>query len=515
MPIYDLISGQPTFIPGLPGSLRVTTPNVPAGRSFYVDSVNGSDGFTGSSDRPFRTLTAALNSVVSGRDDAIYLKPGFTATISAAAAILVSKSRVSIIGMGTGTARPTFTFDTLTTASLRITGNNVTMRNIIGVCNIDLLAGPFDVRGTDCALGIPGSVNPEMQMEWEDDTVTPKEALRMILGASGADRMLANIVYRGNINSTRNVNAIRLVNTNGARIEVDFYGKCSTAVVEFVTTASQNIQIAGTTFVSGTTNGGKNVIDTVTGSIWAVDLFDVAAGLRYTGSSGLAPTLGSPIGAGSLNVPATDAITNTLERDVVGSKADASQQPLTATRSLVGYIKGLLDALLGAGITTYPAAAAPANAVSLAAVARESYDQSEKVAVKPAAVISTGLTLFTITGGPIEIVDLVSLCVTANDATASTLQYRSNPTTGLATTISGASASLANALAGDGVALNGTLLTTPPDVSSPLVALGPVKTRNIIVPAGTLQAVVGVGSTVGTWSHHLRYRPLARGVTVA
>jgi hypothetical protein len=36
----------------------------------------------------------------------------------------------------------------------------------------------------------------------------------------------------------------------------------------------------------------------------------------------------------------------------------------------------------------------------------------------------------------------------------------------------------------------------------------------IVVPAGTITAVVGVGSTTGTWTHFIRYRPLAKGVTV-
>lgn len=79
-----------------------------------------------------------------------------------------------------------------------------------------------------------------------------------------------------------------------------------------------------------------------------------------------------------------------------------------------------------------------------------------QVAYKSAAVMTNGDTLFTISGGPILVEALWSECVTANDATASTLQYSSTPTTGSAQTISGASASLAEAAAGASVSLIGT-----------------------------------------------------------
>ena len=101
-------------------------------------------------------------------------------------------------------------------------------------------------------------------------------------------------------------------------------------------------------------------------------------------------------------------------------------------------LRRIFDAQVGAaGVATYPAAAAPANAVSMAEVLREIYDQAERVVTTAAAVIANGTaTIFTIAGGPIEILNLLSVCVTANDATASTLQWTVDPTDGAATTIS-------------------------------------------------------------------------------
>ena len=53
-----------------------------------------------------------------------------------------------------------------------------------------------------------------------------------------------------------------------------------------------------------------------------------------------------------------------------------------------------------------------------------------------AAVMTNADTAFTISGGPIQIISLLSECITANGATASTLQWQSAPTVGSAKTIS-------------------------------------------------------------------------------
>jgi len=139
-------------------------------------------------------------------------------------------------------------------------------------------------------------------------------------------------------------------------------------------------------------------------------------------------------------------------------------------------------------------------------------------ATSATAVMVNGDTLFTVSGGPIAIVQLESVCITANNGTASTLQYQSAPTVGSAATISGASASLANATAGSTVILNATALTTAPDIVAAAaggVQLGANVANNIVVQAGTIKAVIGVGSTTGTWKHYIAYYPLAPGVTVS
>ncbi len=97
-----------------------------------------------------------------------------------------------------------------------------------------------------------------------------------------------------------------------------------------------------------------------------------------------------------------------------------------------------------------------------------------------AAVMVTGTTIFTVTGGPIFIQELVSLCVTANDATASTLQWSADGTVGAATTFTGATASLASAVAGTMAICNLTALSTAPDLVVTIVI-----TRDIAIELTT------------------------------
>ena len=225
-----------------------------------------------------------------------------------------------------------------------------------------------------------------------------------------------------------------------------------------------------------------------------------------------AATQGTATGENGITTwPTAAAYANAVSlAEVVAYIQDGTRR---GTGTTLAANESLADVLYSTnGIVTFPAASAPANGISIAEVLREIYDQADKVAVKAAAVITDGLTLFTIAGGPIEVLALHSVCATANDATESTLQYSHDATAGAATTISAASASLVSAAAGATVTWLGTALSTAPAVTANGAVLS--ATRQQILQAGIITAVVGVGSTTGTWSHHLRYRPLARGVTV-
>lgn len=225
-------------------------------------------------------------------------------------------------------------------------------------------------------------------------------------------------------------------------------------------------------------------------------------------------------------VSAADTTNNIAINDTVGNKTDAAVTAVGTTKSIIAYLKGVINWLtVGVADATSNASAAdvvgnktdasvyvPGTTKSITAYAKGISDLQERVVASATAVMVNSDVLFTITGGPILVEGLVSICITNNDATASTVLYQSSPTVGSAQSLAAASASLASKLAGTSLSLLGTGYATPVEVNNQGANLG--MTAPMVVPAGTIIVQVGVGSTTGTWKHYLRYRPLAVGVSV-
>lgn len=76
------------------------------------------------------TLSAALNKVVSGRGDIIVVLPGHTENVTVGTYMSALVAGTKIIGVGQGTARPTFTF-TATASRWTIAAANTLFANII------------------------------------------------------------------------------------------------------------------------------------------------------------------------------------------------------------------------------------------------------------------------------------------------------------------------------------------------------------------------------------------------
>ena len=132
-------------------------------------------------------------------------------------------------------------------------------------------------------------------------------------------------------------------------------------------------------------------------------------------------------------------------------------------------------------------------------------------------VMTNGDSVFTIAGGPIKVHAIVSECITANDGTATTMQWQHNPTVGSAKTISAASAALTSLAAGGTVRLNQTSLATAPDVvraANGGVQIGANVGNHMTLGAGVVKLVVGTGPTTGTWRHSMLYEPMAPNTTV-
>lgn len=147
--------------------------------------------------------------------------------------------------------------------------------------------------------------------------------------------------------------------------------------------------------------------------------------------------------------------------------------------------------------------------------AREQLAQTIVAATMPQATT----TIFTVAGnGPWKLLDLVSVCVTTNNTNAATQQWSFDGTLGSATTISAASASLASLVAGDMTVLDMTALSTAVRIISTTTSGGLGAAAGHIGlyfnGPGVIQNIIGTAATTGTWNHFIRWRPLARGITI-
>lgn len=122
------------------------------GKVFWVSNVTtgllpgqrgGSNGNTGTFDSPFATVDYAIGQCVAGRGDIILVKPGHAETLSSAGAITADVAGVAIIGLGSGSMRPTFTLNTAATTTVAVSAANVTFKNLIFSANFADITAVF------------------------------------------------------------------------------------------------------------------------------------------------------------------------------------------------------------------------------------------------------------------------------------------------------------------------------------------------------------------------------------
>jgi len=258
----------------------VTLRNLPilntySGPVYWVDS-NGPGGtYKGTYARPFLTVAAALAAIPATQNNVtIMIKSGHTETISAAGGWTISNTGVRILGLGVGSERPQITFSTSTGASVLVSAAGCTIGNIIGIAGINALTNPFNIQAADCTLDI----------EWRDVSAA-QGAVRAILANASASNLNINLLYKGFLAGTAGVNGIRLIGVSGCRINIDYFGNASTAVVELNTTACSNIQVNGRSQNAASSNFSAIVVDSAGGSNWFLQIYEVTSGLWVDGSS--------------------------------------------------------------------------------------------------------------------------------------------------------------------------------------------------------------------------------------
>lgn len=205
------------------------------GEVIFVDSSIGNANAEGSSTKPYNSIENAFSRSGLTSGDVVVVMPGHTETVTAAGGLTLDVAGVTIIGLGTGSARPKINFTTAVGASMVVSAANITMKNILFTGGIDALTNPVHIQAADFSL-----------IDCETRDVTG-QAVDFIVTTAAADRLyIKNWVHRGAAAAGADT-AISIVGGDGIRIE-DFWidGNFAVAAIENVTTASTNLSIYGT-----------------------------------------------------------------------------------------------------------------------------------------------------------------------------------------------------------------------------------------------------------------------------
>lgn len=123
------------------------------GTAQLSNQYGASNGNSGSFNAPFSTLDYAIGQCTANRGDIIFVKPGHAETLSAAGAVALDVAGVAVVGLGSGSNRPTFTLDTATTTTISVSAANVSVQNCIFTANFADIVSVFTLTtATDFSL---------------------------------------------------------------------------------------------------------------------------------------------------------------------------------------------------------------------------------------------------------------------------------------------------------------------------------------------------------------------------
>ena len=248
-------------------------PDMTTGDVYFVSSTAANRSDSGSQGTaptlPFATLDYAVGRTTENQGDIIYVMPGHAETISAAAGLDLDVAGISVIGLGWGNTRPTFTFATATGADMDIDAANITLRNLRFIGNIAALAAPCDVN----AAGFT--------MEWCDwyvATATTDIDMTIITDAAADDmtirfcRFWYDYSRAATAVTAASTEVIRLVGADRAAIYGNYFsGNFATAIINGITTLSGDIYIGHNRLYNDQTANVAGWIDLVAGCTGVIE----------------------------------------------------------------------------------------------------------------------------------------------------------------------------------------------------------------------------------------------------
>lgn len=237
--------GQGVNIRGLP------LLNSYSNKVFWVDS--NAPGGKGTFDRPFATVNEAVTACAASKGDLIVAKAGHAETISAAAGVALTKIGVTLLGLGTGSIRPTFNL-TATASTVTMSAASCSIINCLFTGGVDAVVSWLVVSAADCAV---------INCEYRDVT---GECTDGILTTAGANRLtIRDFRHDGAVGAGTNA-GIAIVGGDGIVIDgLRMDGNFAVAGVDIRTTATTDLEVRNVMF--RTRNAADIFLtDTITGS---------------------------------------------------------------------------------------------------------------------------------------------------------------------------------------------------------------------------------------------------------
>lgn len=222
----------------------------PSGTVFFVHSGTGTDGagYGRNPDLPVATLDYALGLCTASAMDTVYLMPGHAETIASATAFVLDKIGVSVIGLGAGALRPTFTF-TNTASIVSVTVADCLLENVLIVGNVDNI-----VKGI--SLGALADGFTLRNVEMRDGAADKEFLIGIYITAACADVTIDGFKFCGLAGGMSDciiaagaADRLKIVNS---------YIRCdaSSHIVDLTAAASTDIFLANNVFIQIDTTAG-------------------------------------------------------------------------------------------------------------------------------------------------------------------------------------------------------------------------------------------------------------------
>jgi len=243
----------------------------------WVSSVSGNNANSG--DHPGAPMAtvggatgAALKSSITANDGVVIVAmEGHTETVATAGGMSFADAGVSLIGLGQGASRPTFTFNGLVTASMTVTGNSFFCQNCLYEGGIDALTGYIELDATDIWF---------KDCETRDSTRQDTDTI-VAGGTTACDRLkIINHVHRGAAAAGADT-AISIIGGDGITITNPWIdGNFAVAAIENVTTAATNLSLFGGANCYLRTRNAADVIFTAVATTTGAVVGPIAARLQ-------------------------------------------------------------------------------------------------------------------------------------------------------------------------------------------------------------------------------------------